>query len=133
MVRRLKSTESKSTTERVAEHRERLKEAGIKRLDLSVSTEAYESLLAWSKAQKLSYSEAAEQLFLAASAPVEYYTSSCILNNEKQFVSQQNVSGSLNGFSNSSTILTPQTSVVEAFFKSQINNNKENDDDKKED
>lgn len=124
MVRKLKSTENKTTSERVAEHRERLKEAGIKRLDLSISTEAYESLLAWSKSQKLSYSEAAEQLFLAASAPVEYYTKSYSSEPLAQS-SNLGLSGSLNSIVCASVNPLPQTSVVEAFFKSQTTNNKQ--------
>jgi hypothetical protein len=75
MVRKLKTSEMKSTGARVAEHRERLKEAGIKRLDISVSPQAFSSLQSWAKTQNLTYSEAAEHLFLAASAPVSFYSS----------------------------------------------------------
>lgn len=132
MARRLKQPEYKSTTERVAEHRERLKEAGLKRLDLSVTNEAFESLLKFSKANKLSYSEAAEQLFLAASAPVDYYTRSLSSNqnNSSSFANASVAGATINSFTSQS--VTNNESVVEAFFKSQIANQKETKNGKEE-
>ena len=72
-ARKFIETETKTAQERVAQHRERLKAMGVKRLDLSVTPQAFESLRAWSAQNNLSYSEAAEQLFLAASAPISSY------------------------------------------------------------
>lgn len=143
MVRRIKPAEYKTTTERVAEHRERLKEAGLKRLDLSISMEAFESLQKWSKENKLSYSEAAEHLFLAASAPVSFYTQSIDSDNlntvedknETIFRSQLSgsiASASLNNISNYGSSYSNSDSVVSAFFKTQLANQKENDNGKEE-
>lgn len=107
MVRKIKPTTLKTTGTRVAEHRERLKEAGIKRLDLSVSPQAFSSLQVWAKSQKLTYSEAAEQLFIAASAPVSFYsTEATDLNAQLKKNSTQESS----------------QSVVAAFFNQQQKN-----------
>lgn len=107
MVRKIKPTSLKTTGTRVAEHRERLKEAGIKRLDLSVSPQAFSSLQVWAKSQNLTYSEAAEQLFIAASAPVSFYsTEATALSSQLQHKSIQESS----------------QSVVAAFFNQQQKN-----------
>jgi DNA-binding LacI/PurR family transcriptional regulator len=103
-----KTIESKTSTtsERVAQYRERLKEAGVKRLDLSISSQAYESLKAWAEANQLTNSEAAEELFLAASAPLSTYTAYATSND-------------IQGAAPSSPLLknTPDsTTAVAAFF-----------------
>lgn len=111
MIRKVKDTANKSTGKRVAEHRERLKEAGIKRLDLSVSPQAFSSLQGWAKSQGLTYSEAAEQLFIAASAPVSFYTNSSPLNVSAQASTDNGT--------------FDQGTVVAAFFSQQKDNEKE--------
>jgi hypothetical protein len=114
--RRFVETESQPTQARVAKHRERLKALGVKRLDLSITPEAFESLKSWSAQNNLSYSEAAEQLFLAASAPISsYLTSSDVLVGASQAASRQaTVSKESPGLHTSGSMA--DTSAVSAFF-----------------
>lgn len=113
MVRKLKESANKSTSERVKEHRIRAKEAGLKRLDLNISHEAFESLKSWSNSNGLTYSEAAEQLFLAATTPLNTYMSAKVSADFPEVFLSGSVS--LNSAPQSYDI-TP----IEAFFNNQL-------------
>jgi hypothetical protein len=113
------------TQSRVAKHREKLKDLGVKRLDLSVTPDAFQALQGWASARNLSYSEAAEHLFLAASAPVNSYltdTPSLITDNTASASGATNHQNTpLTTAAVRSAPRVDNTSVVAAFFQSRQN------------
>ena len=114
-------TETKTTQTRVAEHRDRLKASGMKRLDLFIKPEAFEALKNWTESKGFTYSEGAEHLFLAAAAPLNSYSPSTMQNETpgpSHHTPQNAMASTLEP--KDPLCLTQSISVVESFFQSRI-------------